>query len=77
MFIERVSTLDSNMKNKVNTGADIARSADSAYDKDFGRVGSNVEAESWVWGTTIMIRSINKYIFFIIIKLFLSIKYYY
>lgn len=47
MFIERVSTLDANMKNKVNTGADIARSADTAYEKDYGKLGSNVEAESW------------------------------
>lgn len=49
MFIERVSTLDANMKNKVNTGADIARSADTAYEKDYGKLGSNVEAESWAW----------------------------
>lgn len=42
MFIERVSTLDSNMKNKVNTGADIARTADASYEKDYGKVAGNV-----------------------------------
>ena len=47
MFIDRVSILDSNMKGKVNDPTvDIFRKADGQVQRDAGRLGSNVAAES-------------------------------
>jgi len=54
MFIDKVSNLDSGMKNKVNDfsadqvfdNSDIARRTDAAYSKDAGNVAANVAAEA-------------------------------
>lgn len=54
MFIERVNTIDSDMRVKVNDHAedgvfdnsDIRRGTDDIRDADGGRLGANVAAES-------------------------------
>jgi len=54
MFIDRVSSLDSGMKNKVNDfsadqvfdNSDITRKTDAAYSKDEGKLADNVAAEA-------------------------------
>lgn len=54
MFLQRVNTIDSGMRTKVNDHAedgvfddsDIARNVDSIYERDSGSLASNVAAES-------------------------------
>jgi hypothetical protein len=46
MFIEKVTSLNSGMRNKLETGEDLKRSADDAYAKDFGNLAGNVAAEA-------------------------------
>jgi len=46
MFIERVTSLDSGMRTKLETGEDLARRTDDAYAKDFGNLAGNVAAEA-------------------------------
>jgi hypothetical protein len=46
MFIERVTTLNSGMRTKMETGEDLKRSADDAYAKDFGNLAGNVASEA-------------------------------
>jgi hypothetical protein len=46
MFIERVTTLDSGMRTKMETGDDLKRSTDDAYAKDFGNLAGNVRSEA-------------------------------
>ncbi len=46
MFIERVTTLDNGMRNKMETGDDLARRTDDAYSKDFGNLAGNVRSEA-------------------------------
>lgn len=46
MFIERVTSLDSGMRTKLETGEDLARKTDDAYAKDFGNLAGNVAAEA-------------------------------
>lgn len=48
MFLERVNSIDSGMRNKVNdSNFDIGRRTDVDYAKDSGKLGSNVSSESW------------------------------
>jgi len=57
IFIDRVSGLDSGMKNKVNDfsedglfdNSDIARSTDTIYNKDQGQLEANVASEASFW----------------------------
>jgi hypothetical protein len=46
MFIEKVTSLNSGMRTKMETGEDLKRSADDAYAKDFGNLAGNVAAEA-------------------------------
>ena len=46
MFIDHVTSLDSGMRNKVETGEDLKRRTDDAYAKDFGKLAGNVAGES-------------------------------
>jgi hypothetical protein len=46
MFVERVTSLDSGMRTKLETGEDLKRRTDDAYARDLGKLAGNVEKES-------------------------------
>lgn len=46
LFIDQVTSLDSGMRTKMETGEDLKRRTDDAYARDYGKLAGNVKAES-------------------------------